>query len=84
VAKQTSTVKPATRSKSASHQDPICGRRLPGAPSGYSAEYKKRRYYFCSEQCKDAFHVRAERFRMAELARSGSLLTPGKVRWGVG
>ncbi len=83
MAKQT-TVKQTTRSAGASQKDPICGRRVESAPSEHSAEYKKRRYYFCSAECKDAFHARAERFRMAELARAGALLTPGKVRWGVG
>ena len=65
-------------------RDPICGRRLEHQADNLSAEYKKRRYYFCSEKCKSAFHQQTERFRLNELARAGALFTPGKVRWGLG
>ena len=37
------------------HWDPVCGRHLE-APEGHpSSEYKKRRYFFCSEGCRDTF-----------------------------
>ena len=83
MAKQT-IEKRAPEVAGASRQDPICGRRLESLPSSLSSEYKKRRYYFCSARCKDAFEKRTERFRVSELARNGALLTPGKIRWGLG
>ena len=49
----------------------------------HSVEYKKRRYYFCSEKCRHAFEARTEKFRLNELARAGALLSPGRVRWGL-
>ncbi len=65
------------------HWDPVCGKEL-GTPDGRpTAEYKKRRYFFCSERCRHAFEKQAERFRLNELARVGALLTPGRVRWGI-
>lgn len=70
--------------KNGTMTDPICGKALEPHPAGnLSAEYKKRRYYFCSERCRRAFHQRTEKFRINELARAGALLTPGKVRWGM-
>ncbi|GMU03706.1 hypothetical protein KH5H1_78290 [Corallococcus caeni] len=65
------------------HWDPVCGRHLE-APEGHpSSEYKKRRYFFCSEGCRTAFERQAERFRLNELARAGALMSPGRVRWGL-
>jgi YHS domain-containing protein len=64
--------------------DPICGRKLgEAAPEGYSAEYKRRRYFFCSKRCLHAFERQTERFRLNDLARVGALLSPGQVRWGM-
>jgi YHS domain-containing protein len=63
--------------------DPVCGKSLEAAEGQPSAEYKKRRYFFCSEHCRTAFQRQAERFRAGELARVGALLSPGRVRWGV-
>jgi YHS domain-containing protein len=54
---------------------------LDSAP--HSAEYKQRRYVFCSQRCKLEFERAAERIRMHESARAGALFTPGKVRWGL-
>jgi YHS domain-containing protein len=65
------------------HLDPICGKRIADGTSKSTADYKQRRYYFCSEGCKHLFAERTERFRLNELARAGALLTPGKVRWGI-
>jgi YHS domain-containing protein len=65
-------------------RDPVCGRWMEPSIGYLSAEYKKKRYYFCSEKCRSAFHHKTERFRMNELAQAGSLLTPGRVRWGLG
>ncbi|RKG57452.1 YHS domain-containing protein [Corallococcus sp. AB011P] len=68
---------------SSRHWDPVCGRHLE-APEGHpSSEYKKRRYFFCSEGCRTAFERQAERFRLNELARAGALMSPGRVRWGL-
>ncbi|HZA12973.1 MAG TPA: YHS domain-containing protein [Myxococcaceae bacterium] len=61
----------------------MCGRALNVESLAYSMEYKKRRYYFCSDGCRRSFEQRTERFRLNELARAGALLSPGRVRWGV-
>jgi YHS domain-containing protein len=63
--------------------DPICGIKIPLDAAAYSAEYKKRRYVFCSEKCKHEFERAAERTRMQEAARAGALFTLGRVRWGI-
>ena len=63
--------------------DPICGIRVEGDTSVPSAEYKKRRYFFCSAKCKHEFERAAERIRMQEAARAGALFTQGKVKWGL-
>lgn len=68
----------------AKHVDPICGRRLEREPRPtFSTEYKKRTYFFCSPRCLAAFHRKAERFRLQELAQAGALFLQGKVRWGI-
>ena len=62
--------------------DPICGKPVrPG--SSHSFEYKKRTYFFCSDECKERFERQAERLRMKDLARMGALFAHEKVRWGV-
>lgn len=64
--------------------DPICGKKLGTFPvTPFSAEFKKRRYYFCSERCRAAFERHAERLRVSETARAGALLSPGRVSWGL-
>lgn len=63
--------------------DPICGKRVASGLSTPAAEYKKRRYFFCSEACRRDFERDAERLRLQELARVGALLSQGRVRWGV-
>ena len=65
------------------HFDPICGRRIAPEGGNKSVEYKRRRYFFCSEGCRHAFEQRAEKFRLNDLARMGALLSPGRVRWGM-
>ena len=63
--------------------DPICGRRLVEEQvSPYSADYKKRKYFFCSDRCRTAFELHAEKLRLNEMAKVGSLLSPGRVSWG--
>ena len=63
--------------------DPICGTAVESGDGTPSSEYKKRRYFFCSEKCKHEFERAAERIRMQEAARAGALFTHGKVRWGL-
>ncbi len=63
--------------------DPICGKRLEAEAGAPTAEYKKRRYYFCSDRCQKLFEQRTERSRMSHLAKVGALLSNGKVRWGL-
>ena len=63
--------------------DPICGAAVESGEGTPSSEYKKRRYFFCSEKCKHEFERAAERIRMQETARAGALFTHGKVRWGL-
>jgi YHS domain-containing protein len=62
--------------------DPICGKRVD--PSGsHALEYRKRKYFFCSDDCKARFERQAERHRVRDLARMGALFANQKVRWGV-
>jgi YHS domain-containing protein len=63
--------------------DPICGIKILLDSAAHSAEYKKRRYVFCSGRCKLEFERAAERIRMHDAARAGALFTLGKVRWGL-
>lgn len=63
--------------------DPICGKKVSTTDRTPHTEYKRRKYYFCSAQCKAAFGREAERIRLHELARVGALLTCGRVRWGM-
>lgn len=73
-----------TKAEESKRVDPICGRMLvPGVSHMISAEYKKRRYFFCSAACLAAFHRRTESFRLKELAQAGALFLRGKVRWGM-
>jgi YHS domain-containing protein len=62
--------------------DPICG-----APviedDAEKVEYKRRTYYFCSARCRGRFIRKAERMRVAELARLGTLFARRKAGWGV-
>jgi YHS domain-containing protein len=63
--------------------DPICGIPVQGGERTPCSEYKKRRYFFCSDKCKHEFERAAERIRMQEAARAGALFTHGKVKWGL-
>jgi YHS domain-containing protein len=71
-----------SRTKGRSY-DPICGVPVESGDRTPSSEYKKRRYFFCSEKCKFEFERAAERIRMQEAARAGALFTHGKVKWGL-
>lgn len=63
--------------------DPVCGRALASDSALATTEYKQKRYHFCSERCREQFLKQTERFRLRELARSGALMTPGRIRWGL-
>jgi YHS domain-containing protein len=64
--------------------DPICGRRFGrGKVASYTAEYRRRRYYFCSARCRAAFEKHLQQFRLGEMAKVGALLSPGRVSWGI-
>jgi YHS domain-containing protein len=66
------------------HIDPICGKLIADGHVGQPAsEYKKRKYFFCSDHCRRAFEQHTERFRVKELARVGALFSPMRVRWGM-
>jgi YHS domain-containing protein len=71
-----------SRTKGRSY-DPICGVAVESSDATPSSEYKKRRYFFCSQKCKHEFERAAERIRMQEAARAGALFTHGKVKWGL-
>lgn len=62
--------------------DPICGRPVV-EDDAEEVEYKRRRYFFCSDGCRQRFERQAERIHVGELARAGSLFAEEKVRWGV-
>jgi len=63
--------------------DPICGKKVETKQNTPTSEYKKKRYYFCSERCRLAFERAAARMRLQELAKGGALLSKGRVRWGL-
>ncbi len=63
--------------------DPICGKKLESNEGLPSMEYKRRKYFFCSERCKQEFERAAERVKVQEAAKVGALLSHGKVRWGL-
>jgi YHS domain-containing protein len=44
----------AAERKETDVRDPVCGTRLPG-PTGPSALYQGRTYYFCGETCRQDF-----------------------------
>ncbi len=62
--------------------DPMCGTPVV-EDDAETFEYKRRTYYFCSKACLGKFVRRAERFRVHELARMGTLFAEKKARWGV-
>ena len=63
--------------------DPICGKKVDSGDRTPTSEYKKKRYFFCSDRCRAAFDREAERLRLSELAKVGALLSKGRVRWGL-
>ncbi len=63
--------------------DPICGRKVTPAADTPTSEYRRRKYFFCSQTCRAEFDHAAERVKWQEAARAGALLTRGRVRWGM-
>jgi YHS domain-containing protein len=74
-----------SRSKKAPRQgtDPICGAKVVDSDAQHTAEYKRRRYVFCSARCKHEFERAAERIRVHQRARAGVLFTQDRIRWGL-
>jgi YHS domain-containing protein len=62
--------------------DPICGRPVM-EEDAEALEYKKRKYFFCSDGCRHRFERQAERIHVGEMAKAGSLFGERRVRWGV-
>jgi YHS domain-containing protein len=63
-------------------KDPVCGRDVMPASDSPSAEYRHRRFHFCSENCRVAFIHATAQMSCREAARGGTLLSPGVIRWG--
>jgi len=42
-------------------KDPVCGMEVE-QDSKFSAEYQGRTYYFCSEECEDAFKAKPDQY----------------------
>jgi YHS domain-containing protein len=62
--------------------DPVCGKSVTES-GAESFEYKRRTYFFCSRACRFRFEHQAERIRVDELAKMGTLFAEKKARWGV-
>ena len=62
--------------------DPICG-RLVEQVGAETAEYKRKKYFFCSSHCRARFQQHAERTRLHDLAKMGVLFAKAKMRWGL-
>ena len=63
--------------------DPICGKKVECNRGTHTSDYKKKRYFFCSDRCRQSFEREAERLHLHELAKVGALLSKGRVRWGL-
>ena len=62
--------------------DPICGKPVLEDESEF-AEYKRKKYFFCSKRCRTRFDRQAERIHVGELARMGALFVTSGAHWGV-
>jgi YHS domain-containing protein len=62
--------------------DPICGKPVIETESE-NAEYKRKKYFFCSTRCRTRFERHAERIHLGELARMGALFATSGAHWGV-
>ncbi len=62
--------------------DPVCGTPVIESEAR-SVEYKHRKYFFCSERCRDRFAHQAERIRLGELAKMGALFAVKGATWGL-
>ncbi len=43
-------------------KDPVCKMDVDEKQTNFSSEYAGVKYYFCSEECKDTFDSRPERY----------------------
>ncbi|RKY77375.1 hypothetical protein DRQ07_08860, partial [candidate division KSB1 bacterium] len=48
------------------HKDPVCQMTVKNTGSAPSSDYKGKKYYFCSESCKDKFSINPEKFIKTE------------------
>ena len=42
--------------------DPVCGMLNDNCEAEYTEEFEDKTYGFCSQKCKDAFHVNPKRY----------------------
>ncbi len=43
-------------------KDPVCGMTIDEKTARFNSEYKGKRYYFCSLECKTSFDKNPERY----------------------
>jgi YHS domain-containing protein len=43
-------------------QDPVCGMEVNTATTSEQSDYEGQTYYFCSEECKNAFDAEPEKY----------------------
>lgn len=46
--------------------DPVCKIKVDKSQTKFSSEYKGKRYYFCSENCKKSYDEEPERYAIQE------------------
>jgi YHS domain-containing protein len=63
--------------------DPVCGRPLLTGEAE-RLEHAGGTLHFCSAGCRDRFTRLAERVRLDEALRAGTLFTGLRARWGTG
>ena len=49
-------------------KDPVCGMAVSQKDVGGRSEYQHKRYYFCSQGCKERFDSDPERYALRRLA----------------
>jgi YHS domain-containing protein len=64
-------------------RDPICRRVVRPARETPTAVFRRRTFHFCSEACRNRFDDWVLVAETRESARNGTLLAPGRVRWGM-
>jgi Cu+-exporting ATPase len=54
--------------------DPVCGMTIEESAAEASSDYEGKRYYFCSEACRDEFEAHPEQY--AGLEGEGPAASP--------